>query len=164
MENAFSGLTAYYAIIIVAAAIYQLVAAAFTAWLAAKKGYDFLVWFFLGLLFGLIPLFAIGLAPVKRNPKKFEQSVSVDTGPQNTNHEQTSLVTDEKTDFIPMSLGKFADKIVLYRSPAQSADVITVNEIARTIELNKIEGKWLNLRVNKEILGWAHIPEYKATY
>jgi hypothetical protein len=164
MENTFSGLTTYYAIIIVAAAIYQLVAAAFTAWLAAKKGYDFLVWFFLGLFFGVIPLFAVGLAPIKGKTKKFEQSVSVDNEHKNTNHEQTSLVTDEKTDFIPMSLGKFADKIVLYRSPAKSADIIAVNDIARTIKLNKVEGEWLNLRVNKQILGWAHIPEYKATY
>jgi cytochrome c-type biogenesis protein CcmH/NrfF len=64
-ESIFSGLTTYYAIIIAAAVAYQLAAAAFTAWLAVKKGYDVLVWFFLGLFFGVISLFAVGFAPVK---------------------------------------------------------------------------------------------------
>jgi hypothetical protein len=63
VETMFPNLMTYYAIIIAVAAVYQL-AAAFTAWLAAKKGYDFLVWFFLGLFFGVISLFAIGFVPV----------------------------------------------------------------------------------------------------
>jgi hypothetical protein len=54
----------YYAILIIIVGVFQLVAAAFTAWLASKKGYGFAIWFFLGLFFGIISLLTIGFTPV----------------------------------------------------------------------------------------------------
>jgi hypothetical protein len=73
VENGSSGFMAYYVIIILVACTYQLAAAAFTAWLASKKGYDFFVWFFLGLFFGIISLLAVGFVPTntaKQQTKK----------------------------------------------------------------------------------------------
>jgi hypothetical protein len=49
------------AIIICAA----LVTAAFSAWVASRRGYDGGIWFLLGLFFGVIALLAVGLAPEK---------------------------------------------------------------------------------------------------
>jgi hypothetical protein len=72
-ETIFSGFAAYYVVMIVVVCVYQLVTAAFAAWLASKKGYDFAIWFFLGLFFGIISLLAIGLVPVntaKQQTKK----------------------------------------------------------------------------------------------
>jgi hypothetical protein len=42
---------------------YSLGGAGLSAWLASRKGYSAGTWFFLGLLFGVIALLAVGLAP-----------------------------------------------------------------------------------------------------
>jgi hypothetical protein len=49
-------------------ALYGIIAGGFSAWLASAKGYDGAAWFFLGLLFGLFALMAVGFAPVKEPP------------------------------------------------------------------------------------------------
>jgi hypothetical protein len=173
--------TSYYVLIVIAIVVYQFAAAFFTAWLADQKGYNFTPWFFWGLVFGGIPLLAVGFAPMSNgddeNTAISPHSALINDGQEGPDlteiiknntvsdeklkqYEQTPILTDEKTDFIPKSLGKFAAKIVLYRSPTRSSDIIAVKDIARTIELNKVQGEWLNLKVNKQILGWAHIPEY----
>ena len=46
--------------------------AAFTCWVAIKKGYSG-IWFILGLFFGLVALIAVGFAPEKRNSLKTEK-------------------------------------------------------------------------------------------
>jgi hypothetical protein len=48
---------------IAAMIVVWLALAAFTGWLAGAKGRSEVSWFFFGLLFGLIALIAVGLAP-----------------------------------------------------------------------------------------------------
>jgi len=47
-----------------------LVCAAFTGWLASTKGREPFTWFFLGLLFGPIALFALGFSPEIDYPRR----------------------------------------------------------------------------------------------
>ena len=51
---------------------YLLISSSFTDWLANKKGYNPVLWFFIGLLFGPIAFFAIGFAPDKNFKNKEE--------------------------------------------------------------------------------------------
>jgi membrane protease subunit (stomatin/prohibitin family) len=44
--------------------LYGMVMGGFSGWLASAKGYGGVAWFFLGLVFGIIALLAIGFAPV----------------------------------------------------------------------------------------------------
>jgi hypothetical protein len=65
LENVFSAFAVYCVVIIVVISAYQLATAAFAAWLAYRKGYNFTLWFFLGLFFGVISLLTIGFSPSK---------------------------------------------------------------------------------------------------
>lgn len=53
---------------------YLLISASFTDWLANKKGYNPVLWFIIGLLFGPISFFAIGFAPDKNFKNKEEMN------------------------------------------------------------------------------------------
>jgi hypothetical protein len=70
------------------------------------------------------------------------------------------IVTDGETAFEPKALERISDKAVLYSSPNKSSGIIETFDIARTIELNKIDGEWLNVTVNKKISGWIYAPKY----
>lgn len=53
----------YRLIIIIMFISIQIITAFFTSWIANKKDYDNIIWFFLGLFFGSIAFFAISFAP-----------------------------------------------------------------------------------------------------
>jgi hypothetical protein len=42
-------------------------------WLAAKKGYSQIVWFYLCFFFGIFALFVLGFAPLKTNKKTAQE-------------------------------------------------------------------------------------------
>jgi apolipoprotein N-acyltransferase len=65
-EYALAGLGGLLGVIITIAVIYALAVPIFSAWLASKKGYSGVAWFFLALFFGLIAFLALGFAPLKR--------------------------------------------------------------------------------------------------
>jgi hypothetical protein len=52
-------------VIIFTVVIFNAAMGGFSAWLASRKGYSTGAWFFLGLLFGVIAILAVGLAPIK---------------------------------------------------------------------------------------------------
>jgi hypothetical protein len=43
--------------------VYFFITAIFTSWVASKKGYSGIAWFFLGLFFNILALLAVGFAP-----------------------------------------------------------------------------------------------------
>jgi hypothetical protein len=56
-------------IIIAVFVVYAIATGAFSAWLASAKDREAGTWFFLGLLFGIIALIAIGLSPDEKAPE-----------------------------------------------------------------------------------------------
>lgn len=53
-------------VVVILVCLWFLGTALMTAWIADQKGRNAILWFFLGLIWGIIALLSVGLAPMKK--------------------------------------------------------------------------------------------------
>jgi hypothetical protein len=132
-------------VVIALFAVYSIAAGAFSAWLAAKKGYDGGIWFLLGLIFGIVALMAVGLAPLK---KPSEDSVAVrppvpvKTDPLTSEYRERMerLKSAGNPDPAPIAKHSF--------SPPAMLNQMTDKELGEAVGASRAE----ELRKNKKLL------------